>query len=61
MNANCKLPQGTVTESGSFTYKEESYEGTVHGTVNVPQMAQAGMPLIKTSTTVLGRRVGDCK
>ena len=52
----CKGKEGIVDSSGKITYKKETFDGTMHTTVNSP-----GSGKMEMTQRISGRRIGDCK
>lgn len=52
----CKSKEGTVDSNGKITYKKETFDGTMHTTVNSP-----GSGKMEMTQHMSGRRIGDCK
>jgi hypothetical protein len=52
----CKSKEGTMDSNGKITYKKDTFDGTMHTTVNNP-----GSGKMQMTQRMSGRRIGDCK
>jgi hypothetical protein len=53
---HCKMDETVVDSNGKITYKKDKFDGVVHMTMTDPDSEKMEM-----TSTMSGKRIGDCK